>query len=143
MKKLLHMILFITPLAGAENCPEIFQTEMRQLNTQETYNFCENLAGKTVLIVNTASRCGYTPQFEALEKVYQDLKEDGVVVVGFPSNDFYQERGTEAEAAKVCHSDYGVTFPMMMKSSVKGDGANPVFQQLIAQSGVSPKMEFL
>ncbi len=92
--------------------------------------------GKVVLIVNTASRCGLTPQYEALERVYREHKEDGLVVIGFPANNFMgQEPGTNEEIAAFCSERYGVTFPMAAKVSVKGEDAHPLYKQLTALPG--------
>lgn len=142
MRLLAISSLFFCSLALANTCTEHYQQTMRKLYSQETMNFCDGLFGKTVLVVNTASRCGYTPQFQALENLYQKHKNDDFVVVGFPSNDFFQDGGTEGDTAKVCYLNYGVTFPMMMKSSVKGTQANPLYQHIIADSGISPRWNF-
>jgi glutathione peroxidase len=91
----------------------------------------EVYAGKIVLVVNTASRCGLTPQYEALEELYQDKKGDGLVILGFPANDFMnQEPGTNDEIAAFCSQNYGVTFPMFEKIAVKGDGQHELFKRL-------------
>lgn len=96
--------------------------------------------GKTVLLVNVASRCGFTPQYKGLEELYQQYRERGFVVVGVPANDFMgQEPGTNSEIAEFCRRDYGVTFPMMAKTSVKGGGAHPAYQWLISQA--NPKVD--
>lgn len=87
--------------------------------------------GKKLLIVNTASECGYTPQYEELEKLHKEYKDKGLVIVGFPCNDFgEQEPGTEKEIAAFCQKNYGVSFLMMSKISVKGDDKHPVYQFL-------------
>ena len=89
--------------------------------------------GKVVLIVNTASRCGLTPQYEALEKLYRAHQKDGLVVIGFPANNFMgQEPGTNAEILEFCTGKYDVTFPMAAKISVKGEDAHPLFKHLAA-----------
>lgn len=91
--------------------------------------------GQTLLIVNTASRCGYTPQYDGLEKLYGKYKAKGFVVLGFPSNDFGgQEPGTNAEIKKFCQSNYKVDFPMFEKGPVKGDGKQPLFAFLTANA---------
>lgn len=91
--------------------------------------------GDVVLIVNVASRCGLTPQYEGLEKLYEDHKEDGLVVLGFPANDFKgQEPGTNGEIAEFCRSEYGVTFPMFEKVAVIGDQSHPLYRKLSALS---------
>lgn len=89
--------------------------------------------GKVVLVVNTASRCGLTPQYEALEKLYREHREAGLVVLGFPSNDFAgQEPGSNEDIAAFCRENYGVTFPMAAKVVVRGEGAHPLFRALAA-----------
>jgi len=94
----------------------------------------ESFKGKVVLMVNVASKCGLTPQYEGLEALYKKHKKDGLVVIGFPANNFAgQEPGTDAQIAEFCTSNYGVTFPMMSKISVKGKDAHPLYKQLAAQ----------
>jgi glutathione peroxidase len=91
--------------------------------------------GKTLVIVNTASKCGYTPQYQGLEKLYETYKDRGVVVLGFPSNDFGgQEPGSNKEIQSFCKLNYGVTFPLFEKSPVTGSQKNPVFKTLLALS---------
>jgi glutathione peroxidase len=88
-------------------------------------------AGKVVLVVNTASQCGFTPQFEGLEKLYESYKDRGLVVLGFPSNQFgEQEPGSSAEIGAFCQKNYGVTFPMFEKIDVNGDAAHPLYKWL-------------
>jgi len=91
-------------------------------------------AGKVLLLVNVASKCGLTPQYEALEKLYKDYKDKGVVVMGFPANNFgAQEPGTESEIQDFCTTNYGVDFPMFSKISVKGDDQHPLYQKLTSE----------
>ena len=98
--------------------------------------------GKVVLVVNVASQCGYTPQYEGLEKLYEKNKERGFVILGFPSNEFGgQEPGTNAEIATFCRSKYGVAFPMFAKVETKGAGASPIYKLLTADHG-EPKWNF-
>ncbi len=98
--------------------------------------------GKVVLVVNTASRCGYTPQYEGLEKLWRDYKDRGVVLLGVPSNDFGgQEPGGPAEIAQFCKLHYGVTFPLLEKSHTRGSEASPLFRFLAATHG-EPKWNF-
>ncbi|MES2591817.1 MAG: glutathione peroxidase [Bacteroidota bacterium] len=93
--------------------------------------FFSSLKGKKVLIVNTASKCGYTPQYEELEKLYQTYKDKNFVILGFPANNFgHQEPGTNAEIQEFCKKNYGVSFMMMEKISVKGDDIHPIYQWL-------------
>jgi glutathione peroxidase len=131
-------------LAGtaAADCPPLLKTDMKPLRGGDPVNLCETYRGKVILAVNTASQCGFTPQFKGLEALYQKYKDRGLVVLGFPSNDFHQEFSEAEETAKMCYINYGVTFPMFSKSAVKGDDANPFFKQLAEQSGVSPKWNF-
>jgi glutathione peroxidase len=90
-----------------------------------------NYSGKVLLIVNVASKCGLTPQYTALEQLYQQFKDSGFVVLGFPANDFAsQEPGTDQEIAKFCTTDYPVTFPLFSKISVKGPGIHPLYREL-------------
>ncbi len=98
------------------------------------FDFSE-LKGKKVLIVNTASKCGNTPQYEDLEKLYKSYKDKNFVIIGFPANNFMrQEPGTNSEIKEFCTKNYGVTFQMMEKISVKGDDMNPVYQWLTQQA---------
>ncbi|HSG99176.1 MAG TPA: glutathione peroxidase [candidate division Zixibacteria bacterium] len=94
-----------------------------------------DFAGKVVLIVNVASKCGYTPQYEGLEKLYQRFADSGLVIIGFPANNFGgQEPGSNEEIQQFCTTTYGVTFPMMSKVSVKGDDQHPLFKALTTQA---------
>lgn len=104
----------------------------------ETFDF-KNLEGKKVMIVNTASKCGYTPQYEQLQQVYENYKDQNFVIVGFPANNFmWQEPGSDEEIAAFCQKNYGVTFPMMSKISVKGEDQHPIYAFLTtkARNGV-------
>lgn len=90
-----------------------------------------SLKGKKVMVVNTASKCGYTPQYADLEKLYEQYKDQNFVIIGFPANNFgAQEPGTNAEIKEFCTKNYGVTFPMMSKISVKGDDIDPLYKWL-------------
>lgn len=90
--------------------------------------------GRVVLVVNTASRCGFTPQFEALESLYAERSAEGFVVLGFPSNDFKQELAEDKAVAEFCRANFGVTFPMFARVQVTGDAAHPLFRRLAARS---------
>lgn len=107
----------------------IYQFKVEDLSGR-TFDFA-NLKGKKILIVNTASKCGLTPQYKDLEKIYKEYKDKGFVIVGFPANNFgKQEPGTNAEIETFCEMNYGVTFPMMSKISVKGSDMHPIYQFL-------------
>ena len=102
----------------------------------------DQLRGKVVLVVNTASKCGLTPQYEGLEALYRTYKDRGLVVLGFPSNDFAQEKSNNKDIADFCESTFGVKFPMFTKTSVTGDAAVPFFKQLAQDPGQRPKWNF-
>ncbi len=122
---------------------ELLNQEFRPLTGSEPVNLCEAYAGKVILVVNTASKCGNTPQYNGLESLYQRYSDDGLVVLGFPSNDFGgQEPGTEAEIQEFCRLTYGVKFPMFEKITVKGSDAHPFYAQLAAAAGTAPTWNF-
>jgi glutathione peroxidase len=120
--------------AFGRDCPAYLDHAFKKLHSDETVNLCKAYAGKPLLIVNTASHCGYTPQFKGLESLYERYKDRGLVVVGFPSDDFNQEAHEEAETAQVCYLNYGVKFTMLAPLPVKGPAANPVFRELARQT---------
>jgi len=131
-------------LAGAPDasCPALLQHTFNRLQTGEPQSLCQ-FQGKVLVVVNTASYCGNTPQYEGLEAMYRKYKDRGLVVVGFPSNDFgAQEPGTNKEIAEFCRTTYGVQFPMFEKSSVAKGAANPLFVELIAKTGQAPRWNF-
>lgn len=107
----------------------IYQFKVEDLSGK-TFDFA-TLKGKKILVVNTASKCGLTPQYKDLEKIYKEYKDKGFVIVGFPASNFgHQEPGTNAEIESFCEMNYGVTFPMMSKISVKGSDMHPIYQFL-------------
>lgn len=111
----------------------VTQFEAKKI-TGETVSLSE-YAGKVMLIVNTASKCGFTPQFKGLESIYQRYVNEGLVVLGFPCNQFLnQDPGSDADIAQFCSLDYDVTFPMFAKIDVNGDGAHPLFKHLAAEA---------
>jgi glutathione peroxidase len=120
--------------AQAQACPAYLDHEFRRLHSSQSVNLCKSFAGKPMVIVNTASHCGFTPQFKGLESVYQKYKDRGLVVVGFASDDFNQEDADEAKAAEICQQNFGVTFTMLAPQHVKGPDANPVFKELARQT---------
>ncbi|MGB5353059.1 MAG: glutathione peroxidase [Woeseia sp.] len=113
------------------------------LASDDTVNIGETYRGKVLLVVNTASKCGNTPQYDGLEKLYQQYGDEGLVVLGFPSNDFLgQEPGTEEEIQEFCRLTYKVKFPMFEKVSVKEANAHPFFARLAADAGTYPTWNF-
>lgn len=135
-------LLILSPAFGAQECPSLLKFMKRKLNSQETVNMCEEYNGKALLIVNTASYCGYTPQFKGLEALYSEYKDKDFVVLGFPSDDFNQESNDESKTAEVCELTYGVKFPMFEPTSVKGDNAEPLFRMLAKETGEYPSWNF-
>lgn len=124
-------------------CPPLLDVTLRRLAGNESVNLCEAYRGKVVLVVNTASKCGFTPQYEALEALYRKYQDQGLVVLGFPSNDFMgQEPGSEQEIQQFCRLTYSVEFPMFEKVSVKRGSATPLFERLAAAGAPYPKWNF-
>ena len=136
------LFLLLVNTADANQCPSVLKFMKRKLNSQETVNLCQQYQGKTLLIVNTASYCGFTPQFKGLEQLYAQYKDQDFYVLGFPSFDFNQEDSNEHKTAQVCQLTYGVTFPMFEPTSVKGEDAEPLFKMLAKQTGQFPKWNF-
>ena len=128
--------------ASAMTCPSSLSFTFPRLQDEAPQNLCQ-YQGKVILVVNTASYCGFTSQYEGLEKLYAQYKDRGLVILGFPSNEFgKQEPGSNKEIADFCHNTYGVKFPMFAKSSVSGADANPLFKLLIEKSGTKPRWNF-
>lgn len=122
-------------------CPDLYQYQTTKLRSSEQIDFCEAFDGKALLVVNTASQCGFTPQFAGLEKLHQQYG-DKLAIVGFPSNDFKQEYADAEKIADVCRVNYGVTFTMVEPSQVKGADANPLFKALAERAGAEPAWNF-
>ncbi|MBY6188152.1 glutathione peroxidase [Marinobacter hydrocarbonoclasticus] len=141
MKSLLPLLLLASAGASAAQCPEWLDVEKRRLHSKDTVDLCELTAGKAVLVVNTASHCGFTPQFKQLEALHQTYGPQGLVVIGMPSDDFFQEADDEAETADVCYRNYGVSFTMLTPGDVRGSDADPIFAELARQGG-APKWNF-
>ena len=127
--------------SAAAGCPAVLQHTFPRLQDEKPQSLCQ-YTGKVVLVVNTASFCGFTPQYKGLEALDTKYRGRGLVVLGFPSNDFAQEAGSNKEIADFCESTFGVKFPMFGKSSVRGPDANPLFKQLAQLSGTTPKWNF-
>jgi len=128
--------------AQAAACPAVLKHVFKRLQDDAPQDLCQ-YAGKVVLVVNTASFCGYTTQYEGLEALHAKYASQGLVVLGFPSNDFgQQEPGSSKEIADLCYNTYGVKFPMFSKSVVKGAQANPLHAALAKATGQSPGWNF-
>ena len=138
----LLMLAFLPATASAQTCSTLLDRELRPLAGKTPESLCKH-QGKVLLIVNTASKCGLTPQYEALEAMHERLAPRGFAVLGFPSNDFLgQEPGTEEEIQEFCKLTYGVTFPMYEKVKVKGKDASPLYLQLRKATGDTPGWNF-
>ena len=130
----------VPPTSAA--CPALLDHQFTSLQDGKPMPLCQ-YAGKVILVVNTASYCGFTSQYDGLEKLYARLRDRGLVVLGFPSNDFgEQEPGSEKEIADFCRMTYGVEFPMASKTTVKGRNAHPFFVKLADVTGSRPKWNF-
>jgi glutathione peroxidase len=144
MKSLKKWVLFgllaTVPALAAE---PVLDHSYRRLAAKETVNLRETYGGNVLLVVNTASKCGYTPQYDGLEALHARYKDRGFAVLGFPSNDFMgQEPGSEQQIAKFCKLTYGVKFPMFQKVQVKGEKATPLYRALAAATGEEPGWNF-
>jgi glutathione peroxidase len=123
------------------SCPAVLHHSFKRLQDEAPQDLCQ-YAGKVVLVVNTASYCGFTKQYEGLEKLYAKYSARGLVVLGFPSNDFKQEDADAKKIADLCYNTYGVKFPMFASTVVTGQGANPLYADLIKATGNQPKWNF-
>lgn len=130
-----------TPAAPSASCPALLQHDVLRLQDEKPQSLCQ-YSGKVVLVVNTASFCGFTSQYKGLEALHTRYKDRGLVVLGFPSNDFSQESGSNKDIAEFCESTFGVKFPMFTKTSVRGKDASPLFRQLAASTGKAPGWNF-
>ncbi|MFM2399329.1 MAG: hypothetical protein RL341_1486 [Pseudomonadota bacterium] len=139
---LAFLIVCCASPAHAANCPGWMNVSLPRLQDDQPQAMCQ-YAGRVLLVVNTASKCGFTPQYEGLEKLHARLKDRGLTVLGFPSGDFGgQELGSNKQIAEFCENTFGVKFPMFAKSKVKGPGANPVFTHLAGATGQAPAWNF-
>ena len=136
---------FLTIVAAAVICLLSCKTNASDMNTIYDFKALSNKGkevnfadyqGKVLLIVNTASKCGFTPQYDGLEALYQKYKDQGLVIIGFPCDQFgHQEPGTDEQIEEFCRINHGVTFPLMSKIEVNGEGAHPIYQWLKSQAG--------
>ena len=128
--------------AAAAGCPPVLQHRFKRLQDEAPQDLCQ-YAGKVVLVVNTASFCGFTGQYEGLERLFARLGPRGLVILGFPSNDFgQQEPGSDRQIADFCFNTYAVRFPMFSKTTVVGKGAHPLFVSLAQATGKPPAWNF-
>ncbi|MGD1990619.1 MAG: glutathione peroxidase [Chromatiales bacterium] len=142
-------IVFILLLGGtamsasANQCPDLLDFEMRKLASDEKVRLCDEYRDKVILVVNTASKCGFTGQYEGLEKLYSDYKDKGLVVLGFPSNDFGgQEPGSEEKIQSFCRLTYSVQFPMFEKTHASKAKADTIYKKLGEAAGEYPRWNF-
>lgn len=131
-----------TSTAAATDCPDLLDHRFRTLAERHEQVLCEQYNDQVLLVVNTASFCGFTPQYESLAELYQRYRDRGMSVLGFPSDDFAQEPGTEEEIRDFCELTYGVEFPMFEKTHVRGEQAHPFYRQLATISGTAPGWNF-
>ena len=137
---LFALLVLASPITAAA-CPPLLDVKLSTL-TEDDLSLCR-YEGKVLLVVNTASECGYTPQYEGLEKLYRRYKDKGLVVMGFPSNDFGgQEPGSNKQIAQFCEVNYGVSFPMFAKSAVAKGAVNPFYERLAKVSNSRPRWNF-
>ena len=138
MRRCLTSLLFLIHVPVIAACPPLLDRSVESID-ERPRSLCE-FAGSVVLIVNTASRCGYTPQYEGLEDLYRKYRSRGLVILGFPSNDFGgQEPGSNKEIASFCVNQYAVDFPMFAKTDLK---KNPLYTDLAKATGAVPRWNF-
>jgi len=149
-KAIVVMVLGLCMSAGAAlaaepaskaACPALLQHNLLRLQDEKPQSLCQ-YSGKVLLVVNTASYCGFTPQYKDLEALHAKYADKGLVVLGFPSNDFAQEKTTNKEIADFCENTFGVKFPMFTKTAVTGADAAPLYKQLAELSGKKPSWNF-
>lgn len=132
---------YVQAAEPSASCPALLQHSFPRLQDEKPQSLCQ-YSGKVLLVVNTASYCGFTGQYEGLEQLHARYRDRGLVVLGFPSNDFAQETGSNQQIAEFCSNTYGVKFPMFAKSSVAGAQASPFFRQLAEATGQKPRWNF-
>ena len=136
-------VVSLQSISFAKECPETLDFRFRTLAGETEKTLCEEYAGKVLLIVNTASKCGFTPQYDGLEALYDHYRERGLVVLGFPSNDFAQELSSEQEIQQFCRLTYSIEFPMFEKTHVaEGAVIHPFFKKLGTITGNYPQWNF-
>jgi len=133
----------MTETRSSSGHESLLDHDFRRLASDSVVNLGDEYGGKVLLIVNTASQCGLTPQYDGLEKLYENYRDAGLEVLGFPSNDFLgQEPGSEDEIQAFCNLNYQIEFPMFEKITVKEDGAHPFYEALAAAAGTYPTWNF-
>ena len=145
------LLLVLTPVQAAtpapvlpvtaSACAPLLQHSFLRLQDEKPQALCQ-YSGKVLVVVNTASFCGFTSQYAGLEALHKKYRDKGLVVLGFPSNDFSQETGSNKDIAEFCENTFGVKFPMFAKSGVSGKTANPLYRQLAASTGKAPSWNF-
>ncbi len=138
---LLTLLTLLPRVSQAASCPALLNHQFSRLQDEAPQDLCQ-YAGKVTVVVNTASYCGFTSQYEGLEKLYAKYQGKGLVILGFPSNDFSQEPEENKKIADFCYNTYGVKFPMFSKTSVKGRNANPLFAALKKAGAKEPGWNF-
>ncbi|MEE2804602.1 MAG: glutathione peroxidase [Pseudomonadota bacterium] len=134
--------LIISAPLSASDCPRTLEVTKRYLASDERVRLCDAFAGKVLLVVNTASYCGFTQQYDGLEKLYETYRDRGLVVLGFPSNDFMQEPGSEKKVQQFCRLTYSIEFPMFEKTNVSSSRAGPLYNALAEEAGEYPRWNF-
>jgi glutathione peroxidase len=143
MRFITAAIVLMTAVTSTATDTDLLDQDFRRLASDEVVNLADTFSGKVVLVVNVASKCGNTPQYDGLEALYQEYGEKGLVVLGFPSNDFMgQEPGTEEQIQEFCRLTYKVKFPMFEKVTVKEGEAHPFYDNLAAAAGTYPTWNF-
>jgi glutathione peroxidase len=138
---ILFSIMLVSVIVSGQNNISLYDFKVTDIQGNEFQ--LSQLKGKKVLIVNTASKCGFTPQYEDLEKLYNTYKDKNFVIIGFPANNFLkQEPGTNEEIQEFCQKNYGVTFPMMSKISVKGNDMHPLYKWLTTETNSEVSWNF-
>lgn len=140
-KSFIVSFLLLCSLHAKSECSGALNTSIKILDSDLSQNLCQYF-GKVVLVVNVASRCGYTSQYSGLQALYAKHKSEGLVILGVPSRDFFQEYSDESKVAEFCSTEYGVTFPMFSTVKVRGRKAHPLYKKLIAESGNEPRWNF-